>query len=174
MQTCEDNKKPSTAVSTRPSSAGTAASRAASSRCAPGQVPEYILRRKEEQRQRALEEERERARRALVPDGFRLVPPGERVAAERALRELWQETMRLFLRIPHDTVSPSQVQRRKELEDTIQLLESRLSFLSVEDGAAVIMPEGVSLVPAGLGQRDKPSLSEGQRIKILQSGPAVI
>jgi hypothetical protein len=74
-------------------------------RHAPGQVPEYIMQRKEKQRLRAMEEAQEHARRALVPEGFRLVPDDERASAEKATRELWQESMSNFVKMPpHDGV----------------------------------------------------------------------
>jgi hypothetical protein len=76
-------------------------------RHAPGEVPEYIVRRKQKQRQREIEEAQERSWRALVPEGFRLVPDDERAHAEKATRELWQETMRQFLKIPHHDGAPS-------------------------------------------------------------------
>ena len=63
--------------------------------------------------------------------------------------------------------------RRRELEKTITGLEAHLSRLTVdckEDGSLMV-PEALSLVPPG----PQPKLvSEGQRIKLLQSGPAII
>lgn len=74
-------------------------------RHAPGEIPEYIVQRKEKQRLQVLEEAHERARKALVPDGFRLVPDTERALAEKATREMWQEAMSRFVRMPpHDGV----------------------------------------------------------------------
>ena len=63
--------------------------------------------------------------------------------------------------------------RRRELEKTITGLEAHLSRLTVdckEDGCLMV-PEALSLVPPG--PQPKP-VSEGQRIKLLQSGPAII
>jgi hypothetical protein len=35
----------------------------------PGQIPEYLVQRREQQRREKLKEEQEKATRALVPDG---------------------------------------------------------------------------------------------------------
>ena len=76
-------------------------------RHAPGQVPAYIMQRKEKQRLRAMEEAQYLARRALVPEGFRLVPDDERALAKKATRELWQDCMSNLVKMPpHDGLLP--------------------------------------------------------------------
>lgn len=139
----------------------------------PGQIPEYILVRKAQQQQQEMREEQERARRALVPDGFKLVSDDERASAERKTRDLWQEAMGRFMRIPHDTATPVQVHRRQELEKTIQTLENQLRVLSVEGGGALLVPEGFSLMPQPFKGKERP-MTEGERIKMLQSGPSIL
>jgi len=141
----------------------------------PGQLPGYLVRRKLREQRRSEEEQQARlAQRAKPPPGFRLVPAAERAAAEKATRKLLEETMALFLKVSHDVpASSAQGARRRELEKTITGLEAHLSRLTVdckEDGSLMV-PEALSLVPPG----PQPKLvSEGQRIKLLQSGPAII
>jgi len=74
-------------VATRPSSVGGAGGGQLVKHTR-GQVPDYILHRKEQQRRLQVREEQEKARRALVPDGFRLVSQEERVEAEQASEAL--------------------------------------------------------------------------------------
>merc|ERR1719478_955736 len=141
----------------------------------PGQLPGYLVRRKLREQRRSEEEQQARlAQRAKPPPGFRLVPAAELAAAEKATRKLLEETMALFLKVSHDVpASSAQGARRRELEKTITGLEAHLSRLTVdckEDGSSMV-PEALSLVPPG----PQPKLvSEGQRIKLLQSGPAII
>ena len=144
-------------------------------RHAPGQVPDYILQRKEHKRLQAQRDEQLRARRALVPDGFRVVSESERASAESQTRTLWQQAMGHFMRIPHDTRTPAQVKRRQEIEKSIQALEQQLQMLSVEGGGALLVPEGLLLVPTSLQLASKEApMTEGQRIKMLQCGPPIM
>jgi len=88
-KTAQQAKKAATSqvVATRPSSAGGAGGGQVVKHTR-GQVPDYILHRKEQQRLLQVREEQEKARRALVPDGFRLVSQEERVEAEQASEAL--------------------------------------------------------------------------------------
>jgi hypothetical protein len=175
VKTAEDTqKRAASAVAIRPTSASSSGS-GQLVRHTPGQVPDYILQRRERKRQEDQREELLRARRALVPDGFRVVPDSERASAERQTRQLWQQAMGHFMRIPHDTKSPAQVQRRQELEKSIKALEQQLQVLSVDGGGALLVPEGLSLVPTALPCANKETpLTEGQRIKMLQNGPPIM
>jgi hypothetical protein len=174
-KTAEDSqKRAASAVAIRPTSAD-ASGGGQLVRHAPGQVPDYILQRKEHKRLQEQREEQLRARRALVPDGFRVVSDSERASAESQTRILWQQAMGHFMRIPYDTRTPAQVKRRQELEKSIQALEQQLQVLSVEGGGALLVPEGLSLVPKSLQLASKEApMTEGQRIKMLQCGPPIM
>jgi hypothetical protein len=174
-KTAEDSqKRAASAVAIRPTSADSSGG-GQLVRHAPGKVPDYILQRKEHKRLQEQREEELRARRALVPDGFRVVSDSERASAESQTRILWQQAMGHFMRIPHDTRNLAQVKRRQELEKSIQALEQQLQVLSVEGGGALLVPEGLLLVPTSLQLASKEApMTEGQRIKMLQCGPPII
>lgn len=170
----DSHKRAASAVAIRPTSADSSGG-GQLVRHAPGQVPDYILQRKEYKRLQEQREEQLRARRALVPDGFRVVSDSERASAESQTRILWQQAMGCFMRIPHDTRNPAQVKRRQELEKSIQALEQQLQLLSVEGGGALLVPEGLLLVPTSLQLASKEApMTEGQRIKMLQCGPPIM
>jgi len=174
-KTADDSqKRAASAAAVRPTSADSSGG-GQLVRHAPGQVPDYILQRKEHKRLQAQRDEQLRARRALVPDGFRVVSESERASAESQTRTLWQQAMGHFMRIPHDTRTPAQVKRRQEIEKSIQALEQQLQMLSVEGGGALLVPEGLLLVPTSLQLASKEApMTEGQRIKMLQCGPPIM
>ena len=57
----------------------------------------------------------------------------------------------------------------------MRALEQQLQVLSVDGGGALLVPEGLSLVPTALPCANKETpLTEGQRIKMLQNGPPIM